>query len=75
MSKTTFEDKLTLGKLILIMIILMGLINSMMGCATPKMRNIHTPTKREINRAMRHSTSEYHMNNNNYYRTYYNGQK
>jgi hypothetical protein len=74
-TKSTFEDKLTLGKLILIMIILMGLINSMMGCVTPKIRNIHTPTKREINKAMKYSTSDYKMNNNNYYRKYYSGQK
>lgn len=37
---------------------------SMASCSTARVRNIHTPTRREINRAMKYSTSEYHNNLN-----------
>jgi hypothetical protein len=45
--------------LILIIILMMGLINGLTSCSSTKIA--HTPTKREIKRAMKYSTSEYIM--------------
>lgn len=51
-------------KLILIMILFSS-------CATSKVKNISTPTKREIKKAMKYSTSEYRMPITNIYSTSY----
>lgn len=45
--------------LILIIILMMGLIEGLMSCTSTKIA--HTPSKREIKRAMKYSTSEYKM--------------
>jgi hypothetical protein len=50
-------SKLTTEQLILIIIIMLGLINGLMSCTSRKIA--HTPTHREIKRAMKYSTSEY----------------
>ena len=52
-------NKLTTEQLILIIIIMMGLINGMTSCTSRQIA--HTPTHREIKRAMKYSTSEYEM--------------
>jgi hypothetical protein len=61
-------SKLTTEQLILIIIIMLGLINGLMSCSPkygcPAQRSltrgtVHTPTHREIKRAMKYSTSEY----------------
>ena len=52
-------NKLTTEQLILIVILMMGLINGLMSCTSTKIA--HTPTRREINRAMKYSTSDYIM--------------
>jgi len=53
-------SKLKTEHLILIIILMMALINGLTSCSTRQIT--HTPTKREINRAMKYSTSEYRMN-------------
>ena len=50
-------NKLTTEQLILIIIIMMGLINGLMSCTSRQIA--HTPTHREIKRAMKYSTSDY----------------
>jgi hypothetical protein len=52
-------NKIDTPTLILIIILMMALINGLTSCSTRQIA--HTPTKREINRAMRYSTSEYKM--------------
>jgi hypothetical protein len=52
-------NKLTTEQLILIVFIMMCLINGLMSCTSRQIA--HTPTTREINRAMKYSTSEYRM--------------
>ena len=52
-------NKLTTEQLILIIIIMMGLINGMTSCTSRKIT--HTPTHREIKRAMKYSTSDYEV--------------
>ena len=52
-------NKIDTPTLILIVILMMALINGLMSCTSTKIA--HTPTKREINRAMKFSTSDYYM--------------
>ena len=52
-------SKLTTEQLILIIIIMMGLINGMTSCTSRQIT--HTPTHREIKRAMKYSTSDYEV--------------
>jgi len=52
-------SKLTTEQLILIIIIMLGLINGLMSCTSRKIA--HTPTHREIKRAMKYSTSDYEV--------------
>lgn len=52
-------NKLTTEQLILIIIIMMGLINGMTSCISRQIT--HTPTHREIKRAMKYSTSDYEV--------------
>ena len=52
-------NKIDTPTLILIIVLMMALINGLTSCSTRQIT--HTPTKREINRAMRYSTSEYKM--------------
>ena len=52
-------SKLTTEQLILIIIIMLGLINGLMSCTSRKIA--HTPTRREIKRAMKYSTSDYEV--------------
>jgi len=56
MEKNSFTD----GILNLLLVILFLLLLATVSCS-PKYPNIHTPTKREIKRAMKYSTSEYNM--------------
>jgi len=53
------QEKIDTPTLIVIMFILMGLINGLMSCRCTKIAS--TPTKREIKKAMKHSTWEYEM--------------
>lgn len=55
MKKKSFFDSV----LNLLLIILALLVLATVSCS-PKYPNIHTPTKREINKAMKYSTSEYY---------------
>jgi hypothetical protein len=52
-------NKIDTPTLILIVFLMMMLINGLMSCSTRQIT--HTPTTREINRAMGYSTSEYRM--------------
>jgi hypothetical protein len=50
-------NKLTTEQLILIVFTMMALINGLMSCSTRQIT--HTPSHREIKRAMKYSTWEY----------------
>jgi len=52
-------SKLTTEQMILIIIIMLGLINGLMSCTSRQIA--HTPTHREIKRAMKYSTSDYEV--------------
>lgn len=52
-------SKLTTEQLIIIIIIMIGLINGLMSCTSRQIT--HTPTRREIKRAMKYSTSDYEV--------------
>jgi hypothetical protein len=58
-------SKLKTEHLILIIVLMMALINGLTSCSTRQIA--HTPTKREINRAMKYSTSEYRVDVKQYY--------
>jgi hypothetical protein len=48
------------GFITIILIVLLIIVLTMVSCS-PKYPNIHTPTKREIKKAMKYSTSQYRM--------------
>jgi len=58
-------SKLKTEHLILIIVLMMALINGLTSCSTRQIA--HTPTKREINRAMKYSTSNYRVEAKQYY--------
>jgi hypothetical protein len=62
--KVMNTNKLTTEQLILIIILMMGLINGLMSCSTRQIA--HTPSHREIRRAMEYSTWEYKSANPKY---------
>jgi hypothetical protein len=53
------KNEIDTPTLIVIMFIMMALINGLMACRGTKIAS--TPSKREINKAMKHSTWEYKM--------------
>jgi uracil-DNA glycosylase len=65
MEKNSFFDRVLNLLLIIIVLLLLATIS-----CSPKYPNTHTPTKREINRAMKYSTSEYYMVKPKIYCTY-----
>jgi hypothetical protein len=58
-------NKIDAPTLILIIVLMMALINGLTSCSTRQIT--HTPTKREINRAMKYSTSNYRVEVKQYY--------
>jgi F0F1-type ATP synthase assembly protein I len=55
------KNKIDTQTLILIIILMMGLINGLTSCSK-HIKNISTPSRRQINRAMKYSTGYYKMN-------------
>ena len=53
------SDKIDTPTLILIIVLLLGLINGLTSCSTRQIA--HTPSNKEIKRAMRYSTSDYYL--------------